>query len=186
MDIKKLDPTKGEIFVDYFGKLDFGHQPHWASCYCQYYQTSCSEEDWSQRSGEINREQALRSIAEGKMNGYLAFEDDVCIGWLNADDAGNYIRLEKDLQPYIQNKKVGLTICYVVHPKYRRQGVASALLDYAIDDFRKKDYDSVIALPRKSEGNPINLYRGTLSMYEKRGYKSIEMFNDTMLMRLKF
>ena len=185
MDIKKLDPTMGGVFIDYFSNLDFSHQPHWASCYCQYYQTNCSEVDWEQRAAEENREQAFRSIAEGTMNGYLAFEDDVCIGWLNADDALSYNRLAEDISPYIKNKKVGLTICYVVHPNYRRQGVASALLDHAIDEFRNKDYDSVIALPRKSGENPINLYRGTFSMYEKRGYKAIEMLDNTAIMQLK-
>jgi GNAT superfamily N-acetyltransferase len=37
---------------------------------------------------------------------------------------------------YVKDKKVALTICFVIDPQYRNQGVATALLETAIRHYR--------------------------------------------------
>ena len=81
------------------------------------------------------------------MKGYLVFHEDKCIGWCNANEAGHFIRLEEKMKPIIKDQKVGCVICFVVHPQYRKQGVARMLLERAVKDFKLEGFEAVLALP---------------------------------------
>lgn len=181
--IEKVKEGMGQTFADYFNNLDFSHEPHWAGCYCRFYFTGAgfSETDlseWQARSGENNKNEAIDEIDNGSMSGFLAFDEDKCIGWLNANDWKALKRLHEYVSDTVGDKKVGITICYVIHPEYRNRGVATALLKGAIDDFRKQGYDAVLALPVYSKDFSPKLYRGTISMYEKFGFKRLDEFGD--------
>lgn len=134
--------------------------------------------EWQSRSGEENKNEALCEIDNGCMKGFLAFDGDKCIGWLNANDWKKLKRLHEYVGEIIKDKKVAIPICYVIHPDYRNRGVASALLKAAIDDFRKSGYDAVLALPVYSKNFDPKLYRGTISMYEKAGFKQLDKFDN--------
>lgn len=119
------------------------------------------------------------------MKGYLAFDQDKCIGWCNANDIKQYLRIEDDLKPYTQNYKVGCIICFVIHPEYRKQGVARLLLKKAIEDFKSEGFDAVIAIPIENNNEPEKLYRGTLNMYNENNFKEIDKLDETSVMWLK-
>ena len=52
--IKPLSPELATTFTEYLENLDFG-EPHWSSCFCRFYHTDCSAEQWSKRTGAENR-----------------------------------------------------------------------------------------------------------------------------------
>lgn len=182
--VKPLSPDLAETFTTYLGSLDFNHAPHWATCYCMFYQTNCSQEEWQNRTGPENRSAAAKLIKEGSMKGYLAFAGDECIGWCNANDARQYIRLEEEMKPVIRDLKVGCVICYVIHPEYRNQGVARLLLKHALADFKAEGYDAVLAIPLDRKDEPENLYRGTVKMYTEQGFKEIQRHGDLRVLWL--
>jgi ribosomal protein S18 acetylase RimI-like enzyme len=182
--IKSLTPELAETFVDYFGNLDFQHAKHWSSCFCRFYYTNCAYEEWQEKTGLENRKDAIEQIKQGNMNGYLVFDGDKCIGWCNAADARKFARLEEDIKPVIKDQKVGCVICFVIHPQYRKQGVARLLLKKAIADFREQCYDAVLALPVDVKDNPEKLYRGTLNMYRESGFKEIDKQDNMSVMWL--
>lgn len=182
--IKALAPEMADLFTDYLGNLDFSHSPHWATCYCRFYHTNCTREQWQSRAGEENRLEAIQQIQEGKMKGYLAFDGEKCIGWCNANDARQYIRLESEMKPIIKDKKVGCVICFVIHPDYRNKGVARLLLKQAVEDFRKQGFDAVLALPIDIKGEPLLLYRGSLNMYKENGFEEIQKHDSLSIMWL--
>jgi len=182
--VRALTPELAVTFADYLSNIDFGHAPHWATCFCTYYQLNCSHQEWQNRSGDQNRREAMEQIKSGRMKGYLAFDGDKCIGWCNANDASRYIRLEKEMKPLIQDKKVGCGICYVIHPDYRRQGIARLLLKTAIEGFRAEGYTSMLALPVDAKEETVKLYRGTLNMYMELGFQELERHGDTCVMWL--
>jgi GNAT superfamily N-acetyltransferase len=173
-----------ETFTDYMGALDFSHASHWSACYCRFYHTNCSYEEWQRRTGDANCAEAISHIRAGKMKGYLAYDGDKCIGWCNANDAREYIRLANEIKPVMQDRTVGCVICFVVDPQYRRQGVAKLLLKHAIAGFRDLGYDAVLALPVETKDNPEKLYRGTINMYREQGFEEIERHGDLSVMRL--
>ncbi len=184
--IKPLSPALATTFTDYLSNLDFGHEPHWATCFCRYYHSNCSADQWQIRTGEHNRLEAVDQIQAGKMKGYLAFDGDKCIGWCNANDASQYIRLEQDIKHIMDGKKVGCVICFVIHPDYRKQGVARLLLKKAVEDFRQGGFDAVLALPVGRMDNPEKHYRGTLNMYKELGFVEIEKHDPVSVMLLEF
>lgn len=182
--IKPLSSELAMTFTEYLENIDFGHAPHWATCFCTFYHLNCSHEEWKTRTGSQNRAEAMEQINNGKMKGYLAFDGDKCIGWCNANDVRRYVRLENQIKSIIKEKKVGCTICYVIHPDYRKQGIARLLLKRAIEDFIVQGYDAVLAMPVDVKEDPELLYRGTLNMYNEYGFREIERHGDTCIMRL--
>lgn len=183
--IRRLSPELAVTFTDYLENLDFHHAPHWASCFCRFYHTDCAMEQWQSRTGAENKAEALDRINSGSMKGYLAFDGDKCIGWCNANDARQYLRLQGDLEHIIKDKKTGLAICFVIHPEYRRQGVARLLLRQALNDFKAEGFEAAIALPVEAKGEPEKLYRGSLNMYREFGFEEIEKDEDVYIMQLR-
>ena len=183
--IRPLSPELAATFTEYLDNLDFGHEPHWASCFCRFYHTNCSGDQWKIRTGEENRAEALEQIKAGRMKGYLAFDEDKCIGWCNANNVREYIRLEDDIKHIVEGKKAGCAICFVIHPDYRKQGVARLLLKKAVEDFKQEGYDGVLALPVEYGDDPQRLYRGTVNMYSEMGFEEIEKDDDVSVMWLK-
>jgi GNAT superfamily N-acetyltransferase len=186
LTIKRLDPSLMMSFVSFFEGISFSHAPDWATCYCRFYFTECSSEKWDQRDGCLNRQESMEAIGSGKMKGYLAFFEDVCIGWCNANDIRDLKRISSDVEPYVKNEKIGCTICYVIHPDHRRKGIATELLKRAIVDFKQAGYDGMLALPSDRKDNREREYHGTYEMYERMGYEELPRLNGTRVMKLTF
>ncbi len=182
--VKPLGPKLAQTFVQYLGSLDFHHAPHWSTCFCRFYYTDCSQEEWQHRTGEHNAAEAMQAIKDGKMHGYLAFDGDTCIGWCCADSADQFIRIKTEMQPVIEGKKVGSVLCYVVRPEYRGQGVARLLLKSAVEDFKKMGYDAVLTLPVDIKDDLQKRYRGTLHMYQEMGFEKIQEHGTLSVMWL--
>jgi GNAT superfamily N-acetyltransferase len=172
--VVQLKPELAQTFSQYLGSLDFQHAPHWSTCFCRYYYTDCSQEEWQNRTGKQNAIEAVKAIREGKMHGYLAFDGETVIGWCCADNAEKFIRLKTEMTPIIGGKKVGSVICYVIRPEYRGQGVARLLLKAAVDNFRQSGYDAVLTLPVDIRDDLQKRYRGTLHMYQEMGFEKIQ------------
>ncbi len=184
-EIKAIDSSLKQTFTDYLEGISFNHSPHWATCYCHFYHNDEPIELWFQRTGEQNKKASLDAIDQGLMKGFLAFEGSKCIGWLNANDASKYIRLKSDLVHYIKNRKVAVTICFVIHPLHRNQGVARKLLIHAVEYYQKLGYDEMIALPSIAKINSDLHYHGSINMYKELGYQVIELKGDTLIMYKK-
>lgn len=182
--VKPLTKDNAEIFAEYLGELDFSHAPHWGTCFCRFYYTNCPGEEWKARSGEHNKQEALEDINQENMKGLLAFDGDKCIGWCSANDVSRFPRIYADVKEILGDKKTGCVICYVIHPEYRRQGVARLLLKTAIESFREDGFDAVLALPVDMKSPQETHYRGTINMYLENGFKEIKREEELRIMLL--
>lgn len=182
--IKALTPELADTFAEYLTNLDFGHAPHWATCYCRFYYSDCSQNEWMERPGEKNLKEAIQKIKEGSMRGYLAFEGTKCIGWCSANNVSSFVRLENDIGHLVKDKKVGCVICFVIHPEYRGRGIARLLLQQTVEDFKTQGFDAVLALPFELKETPQKQYRGTLNMYKEQGFREIEKHDSISVMWL--
>ena len=183
-DIQPLSPALADTFSNYLSNLDFSGTPHWASCFCRFYQTTCSLEEWKVRPLEQNRAEALAEISAGNMRGYLAFSGEACVGWCNANNITLLPRIYSDFEALCRGKRVGCTICYVIHPAHRGQGLARQLLARAIADFRANGYEALLALPIEAPGAEQRRYRGTLHMYQQAGFRELETVDAMHVMWL--
>ncbi|MGB4590408.1 MAG: GNAT family N-acetyltransferase [Clostridiaceae bacterium] len=182
--ISPLTPAMADIFADYLSNLDFTHAPYFATCFCRFYHINCTDEEWMERKGEQNREESKAAIKDGSMKGYLAFNGNKCIGWLNANSVDSYLRLEDSLTPFTEDKKAGLAICFVIHPDYRNQGIATSLLEKAIEGFKEEGYEVIFGLSTKNADIPlVKQYSGTYTMFSKLGFEEVGVLGHRVILR---
>ena len=66
-----------------------------------------------------------------------------------------------------------MVLCFVIHPDYRRQGLARRLLKTAVDNFREKGFDRVIGRPFIWSNHPERQYHGVPVMYEELDFEKV-------------
>lgn len=173
VDIRALSPANKLDFARLLEGVDFDHAPEWKSCFCRYYHTSCPFPEWIKRSAQTNREESLAEIDAGRMKGYLAYDGSRCVGWLNANRFDAFPRLISVKADLPEGQNIGITLCFVVDPSYRGQGIAGRLLNAAVQGFTEEGYDAVVALPF-ADATEERMYRGRLSMYLSRGFVPLQ------------
>ena len=183
MNIEALSPLNASAYLKYLEKMDFHHAPDWAGCFCRYYHNDCSDAQWKKRNAAENKAEALKAIEQGSMKGYLAYDHEKVISWINANHVDAYPRLTSFIEPYLTSKKMGCAVCFVIHPEYRQQGIASKLLSHAVNKFIEEGYDAVLGFPFENPQAPQKAYRGFTSMYLELGFKIIEQRDHMTLLR---
>ncbi len=182
LTFRALQPQDDDLLIHYFQSLDYSHHSEWKSCYCSFYHSDCSMEDWISRSEKGENEHLTRmSIRQGSMKGYLALVDQQVVGWLNVNHYHAYLRLLHDIQPWIRTPQTAVAICFVIHPHYRGQGIARRLLAYAMDDLRAQGFTALMGLPRESPSQPLLRYRGTFHMFDELGFTLMKDQGDTRI-----
>ena len=172
MLIRPMTIHDSQIWIDWMDKADYHHQPEWKGCYCRYYETNGSTDEWKLKLGEENRNEAIQAIKEGYMHGYMAFEDDQLIGWANAGHWENYPRLSAYATPYA-NMDTAMIVCFYVDPRYRQKGVMNALLTYALDDLKGLGYVQVLVMPQAKDMS-VTTYSGSIQWYKSHGFKALD------------
>ena len=172
-EIHKLSPERKDDFFYLFDKLAFTDNPDWAPCYCQFYHTDSTDPEWENRTANQNRERSGFLIESGEMHGFLAYKKGMPVAWCHADDRSKLKRLRSSEGNEEGNLKIGAVVCFVVAPDYRHQGLATRLLQYAIDDFARRGYDVFEAYPKLEGKADAENYHGPLRMYLKQGFVKV-------------
>ena len=139
--IKRLTPDQLEDYLDFFDHRAFSDGSPFYPCYCSAF--NMSRERIQQeffRQAEINgggndgwkkalRDSAVHMVTNGEIQGYLAYEDDLAVGWCNANDRLNYCRVgEFDLSAVPPDEpcddcqcrgQVKSVVCFEIAPEYR-------------------------------------------------------------------
>ena len=181
LHIRPINIYDGPLFVEFMDSLDYAHQPDWKGCYCRFYHSDCSKAEWTKRQGINNRQEALDQISGGLMHGYMAFDGEKPIGWLNAGHWENYPRMKQVLAKWA-NLDTALMICFMVKTEYRRQGVSKALYQFAEEDLRGLGYKKLLAVPHISDEITPSSYRGPKSLFEQNGLKVREEIDGYAIM----
>ena len=103
--IKKLTPDLLEDYLDFFDHRAFSDGSPFYPCYCSAFNMSRERiQNEFFRQAEINgggsdgwkralRDSAVRMVANGEIQGYLAYDGNLAVGWCNASDRLNYCRV---------------------------------------------------------------------------------------------
>jgi GNAT superfamily N-acetyltransferase len=177
--VRAISPDQHDQVLHYFDMVAYADNPNWSKCYC------CERvvEDYPSRTKEQNRAFRSQLILSAKANGLVAYRLGRVVGWCHAAP-----KSELRSVPGAKDPKVGAIVCFVVAPDQRKQGVATTLLEAALDHLRGRGMSAVEAYPFLGEIDParwtqIN-YVGPLSMYVKAGFEIVEKNEDYAVVRI--
>lgn len=176
--VRPITPDQHDAVMHFFDLVAYADNPNWSKCYCAErlvpnYDASTKQENRSFRSALIR---------SGTANGLVAYRLGRVVGWCHAAPKVGLRGL-----PPGATSTTGAIVCFVVAPDQRRQGIATALLDAAIDYLRGRGMTEVEAYPVTAErdgGNwPQVNYMGALSMYLGAGFEVFEARGDRRIVR---
>ena len=203
--IKKLTPDLLEDYLDFFDHRAFSDGSPFYPCYCSAFNMSRERiQNEFFRQAEINgggsdgwkkalRDSAVRMVANGEIQGYLAYDGNLAVGWCNASDRLNYCRVgEFDLSSVPPDEpcdgcqrrgQVKSVVCFEIAPEYRGKGIATLLLETVCRDARAEGYAYVEAYPVKDEGLQGLAFTGPKRLYKKAGFMVTARKGSTLVMR---
>ena len=203
--IKRLKPDLLEDYLDFFDHRAFSDGSPYYPCYCSAFNMSREriQNEFFKRA-ELNgggsdgwkkalRDSAVRMVANGEIQGYLAYDGDIAVGWCNANDRLNYCRVgEFDLSAVPPDEpcndceskgQIKSVVCFEIAPEYRGKGIAALLLESVCQDALAEGYAYVEAYPAKDEGLQGLAFTGPKRLYEKAGFIVSALNGNTLVMR---
>ena len=182
--IRPLTIERIPDWLDFFDHRAFTDNRFWKSCYCTYYQLRGEvKERFKPADSPVkkkNREVAAEMIEAGIIQGYLFYVDGIVVGWCNAND--------KTVFPTLKAKEsageILAVMCFVIAPGFRGKGVAASLLEYAINDGHKRGFKVIEGRASKTAKTESGQHHGPQGLYEKLGFRSVDIKRNQFIMRL--
>ncbi len=155
----------------------FGRRGACAGCWCMFWHLEKGER-FDALKGEALRERFRAGVLAGRIQGVLAYEGSVPVGWATFGPRTSFARLERS--PSLacdDSERVWSIPCFFVHRQHRGQGVARALLEAAVAEMRRRRVALVEGYPVKppASGAPIPAafaYTGTRSLFDAAGFQA--------------
>lgn len=170
--VQDVTPDRVADYHSFFDHDAFRDFPGWQSCYCMETHRTQTDEEWAVRTAADNRADMTTSIGNGEVTALLAYVDGKPVGWCNY---GESTRLNGVMHRFglnaAEQQGVGSLACFVIAAQYRQHGVASALLESALDRLRARGVKTAEAYPVKELKSAQSNYRGPLSMYLQAGFE---------------
>ncbi|APU39070.1 MULTISPECIES: GNAT family N-acetyltransferase [unclassified Streptomyces] len=152
-------------------------KPSAHTCWCMAWRLSTG--DYGRMTAQ-ERGEHLRTLTEkaDPPPGVLGFLDGEVAGWCNVAPRRQLDRLtsSKTITP-VDDVPVWSVTCFVVRKEFRGKGVASGLLEGAVEHARENGAPAVEGYPVDPEGgrvNPTLAYVGTMDMFERAGFRRIQ------------
>ena len=190
--VKPLAKDSVLEYLDFFDNRAFSDTDKNGPCYCTCpTQTSVEiDEMVKQFSGDIKktlRIHAKKMLEEGRINGYLAYDNDIVVGWCNAGNIENYIENRYQFIPdFARNKIIGKTmsvVCFSISPTYRGNGVSTALLEKVVFDAKNQGYAAVEGYIHVGKQKYDMDFKGPMRLYEKLGFTPAYEYEGVVIMR---
>lgn len=144
-------------------------------CWCQYWRLSSS--DYSHRPAGEGAGLMRRQLATDPAPGIVAHRGDEPAGWLGLWPRERFARLVRSQTiPRVDELPVWSVVCFLVRVGHRRQGVARALLEGAIDYARRAGAPALEAYPVDNAGRRANAtlaYVGFVPLFESVGFRVV-------------
>jgi len=122
-------------------------------------------------------------VKSGTEPGIIAYFENEPIGWCALSSRDNYPALERSrILKKVDEQKVWSIACFFISKNYRKQGISTELLKFAIDYCKKKGAEIVEGYPvePKNDKMPaVFAWTGIASAYLKAGFTEIVRRSET-------
>lgn len=203
--IKALTPELIEDYFDFFDNRAFSDGSPYYPCYCNAFNLSLEQlkRDIFEKAPEYGegkeglrlalRTSAWQMVQSGAIQGFLAYDSDIAVGWCNANDRLNYFRVgefdiddaPEDSMPSDCPSKgfVKSVVCFEISPDYRGQGIAGKLLDRVCKDASSAGYSFVEAYPKEETKDSSLSFTGPYKLFKRAGFVEYNRIGTTIIMR---
>jgi GNAT superfamily N-acetyltransferase len=174
--MKEIVPASPEVWdalADLFARRG---GPDTRFCWCIFWRVR--SKDFSSATPAMNRERLRGLIGSGPPPGLVALEDGRAVGWVGLGPRPAFERIERSrVIPRVDGPIPWSITCFVVSADARGLGVASALLEAAVDHARRAGAVAVEGYPIDPSAMPggrvrhTGAYVGTRSMFERAGFR---------------
>ena len=182
--VEDVTPDRLKEYQAFFDKDAFRDYPGWQSCYCMETHRTQTDEEWAVRTADDNRRDMSKGIKEGGVTALLAYVDGKPVGWCNY---GETTRLNGVMHRFglnaAEQQGVGSLACFVIAAPYRKHGVASKLLEAALERLRARGVRVAEAYPARKQDSPQGNYRGPLQMFLQAGFEPYRETERHLILR---
>lgn len=190
--VKPLSANLAGDFLRFFyheGGPAFADNPHWAKCYCHYYEVP-REIEWDSLSAAQNRVAMRSRIEIGEMEGFLAYAGDEVVGWMNAQPRHKLPHCFDRMQIAATSLpckayEAAVIVCFIIAPERRRRGVAGALLAEGLGSLAARGIKLVDAFPFRAgdSDSAADHYHGPLSLFLGAGFTVLREDENVTVVR---
>jgi GNAT superfamily N-acetyltransferase len=139
-------------------------------CWCMVWRATPSE---ARRRDGASRKAALRRrVQSGVPIGILGYIGDDPVAWCSIAPRSTYRRLGGSDDPADAAEVVWSLVCFFIVRPLRRQGIATRLLEAAIDHARRQGATVVEAYPVEAD-SPSYRFMGFVPMFEALGFREV-------------
>lgn len=147
-------------------------------CWCQWWRVERGGKTWEACKGDVARAAFREEIEAGTVHGSLAFVGDEPAGWCRYGPVSEFPRLCNSRSLY-RDPPAGTwsIVCFYVPARHRRRGVATALLEHALEVIASHDAPCIEAYPvpdRTARGEPAPpafAWTGVEAMFRAAGFR---------------
>jgi GNAT superfamily N-acetyltransferase len=162
-----VEQFRDELRDDFRALHSEANDAGWCSCVAWWVPTW---DGWGERTSAENA--ALReSLCDaGEHDGLLAYDGDEPVGWCQVGPRDRLVKLAAQLE-LGPDPSVWAVTCFLVVPRRRRHGVASALLQGAISAAREAGASRLEAYPRNEATEPGEMWTGPVGLFAAAGFE---------------
>ncbi len=187
IEIKPLSAELIPSYLDFFDNHAFSDDSPCGPCYCTSpSMDAVSEAQMVSEFGDdvkgTLRRVAINLLIAGRIHGYLAFENDIPVGWCNAGDRDSYLGWIPDFARQVSLGKTISVLCFAIAPGSRGQGISLALLERVVEDAKAQGYAAVEGYPRIQKDRELYDFNGPLRLFEKAGFVETAREGDLVVM----
>ena len=187
MEIKPLSPDLIPSYLDFFDNRAFSDDSPCGPCYCTAPSIDAASEAQmvSEFGGDVKgtlRRYAVDLLAEGRIHGYLAFENNIPVGWCNAGDRDSFLSWIPEIARRVSLGKTVSVLCFAIAPGYRGKGLSFALLEHIVEDARNQGYAAIEGYPRMQKDREPYDFNGPLRLFEKAGFVETAREGEVVVM----
>jgi ribosomal protein S18 acetylase RimI-like enzyme/uncharacterized protein YndB with AHSA1/START domain len=169
--VEDLTPERLRDYQSFFDHDAFRDFPGWQSCYCMETHRTQTDEEWAVRTARDNRRDMSAMIADGKVTALLAYAEGKPVGWCNYGETSRLNGVMHRFGLSVAGQQgFGSIACFVIAAPYRGHGVATRLLEAALERLRGRGVKVAEAYPAKELESAQANYRGPLGMYTAAGF----------------
>jgi GNAT superfamily N-acetyltransferase len=157
----------------------FGERGASAGCWCMWFRARSHHTE--ERRSE-NRAMLQGLVNDDRVPGLLAYRDGQPVGWVSVAPRPEYERIAgpaSETERGAATPSVWSVVCFYIHGRKRGTGIATALLDAAVEHARSGGAQVLEAYPVEPEDRMHNgdAFTGLRSMFERAGFRETGRFD---------